>query len=138
MTEKTELLVHLIVSLVRLIKPGGMKVVRAETMIMKQQQLIVMNRGRARAPKLGTSDRFRFGLLAHFIPRWVMDALPCKYTRLLVKNRARKLFRSTIIDGKSTVEVYTNFRWRLEINIWHRTGRQFEELVENGPRNNQQ
>ena len=38
----------------------------AESMIMKQQ-LIVMNRGRARAPKLGTSDRFFFGLLAHFI-----------------------------------------------------------------------
>ena len=66
MTEKMELLVHLIVSLVRLLKPGGMKVVMAETMIMKQQ-LIVMNRGRARAPKLGTSDRFLFGLLAHFI-----------------------------------------------------------------------
>ena len=43
-----------------------MKAVIAETMIMKQQ-LIVMNRGRARAPKLGTSDRFLFGLLAHFI-----------------------------------------------------------------------
>jgi hypothetical protein len=66
MTEKMELLVHLIVSLVRLLKPGGMKIVMAETMIMKQQ-LIVMNRGRARAPKLGTSDRFIFGLLAHFI-----------------------------------------------------------------------
>ena len=66
MTEKMELLVHLIVSLVRLLKRGGMKVVMAETMIMKQQ-LIVMNRGRARAPNVGTSDRFLFGLLAHFI-----------------------------------------------------------------------
>ena len=66
MTEKMELLVHLIVSLVRPLKPGGMKVVIAETMIMKQQ-LIVMNRGRARAPKPGTSDRFLFGLIAHFI-----------------------------------------------------------------------
>ena len=66
MTEKMELLVHLIVSLVRPLNPGGMKVVMAETMIMKQQ-LIVMNRGRARALKLWTFDRFFFGLLAHFI-----------------------------------------------------------------------
>jgi hypothetical protein len=66
MTEKMELLIYLIVSLVRLLKPGGMKVVMAETMIMKQQ-LIVMYRGRARAPKLRMSDRFLFGLLAHFI-----------------------------------------------------------------------
>jgi putative transposase len=66
MSEKMELLVHLIVTLFRLLKPSGLKVVMAETMIMKQQ-LIVMNRGRARAPKLGTSDRFLFGLLAFFI-----------------------------------------------------------------------
>ena len=31
------------------------------------------------------------------------------------------LFRSTIIDGKSTVMVYINYRWRLEFSIWHRT-----------------
>ena len=66
MTEKMELLVHLIVSLVRLLKPGGLKVVMAETMAMKQQ-LIVMNRGRSRSPKLTTPDRFLFGLLAFFI-----------------------------------------------------------------------
>ena len=65
MTEKMELLVHLIVSLLRLLKPGGLKVVMAETVAMKQQ-LIVMNRGRSRSPKLTTSDRFLFGLLAFF------------------------------------------------------------------------
>ena len=83
MTEKMELLIHLIVSLVRLLKPGGMKVVMAETMIMKQQ-LIVMNRGRARAPKLATPDRFLFGLLAHFIhERRLLYRLPeHKRTRL--------------------------------------------------------
>jgi hypothetical protein len=66
MAEKMELLVHLIISLVRLLKPGGMKGVMAETMAMKQQ-LIVMNRGKSRSPKLTTSDRFLFGLLAFFI-----------------------------------------------------------------------
>ena len=47
-------------------KPGGVKVVMAETMIMKQQ-LIVMNRGKKRSPKLTTADRFLFGILAIFI-----------------------------------------------------------------------
>ena len=66
MPETIELLIHFLVSAIKLLRPGGVKVVMAETMIMKQQ-LIVMNRGRARAPKLGTSDRFLFGLIANFI-----------------------------------------------------------------------
>ena len=72
MIEKMELLVHLIVCLLRLMKPGGLKVVMAETMAMKQQ-LIVMNRGRSRSPKLTTSDRFLFGLLA-----FIIDEKDCK------------------------------------------------------------
>jgi hypothetical protein len=65
MPEAIELLIHFFVSAIKLLRPGGVKVVMAETMIMKQQ-LIVMNRGKSRAPKLGTSDRFLFGLMAHF------------------------------------------------------------------------
>ena len=38
----------------------------AETVATKQQ-LIVMNRGKKRAPKLTTFDRFVFGILAFFI-----------------------------------------------------------------------
>jgi putative transposase len=99
MTEKTELLVHLIVSLIRLLKPGGMKVVIAETMIMKQQ-LIVMNRGRARAPKLGTSDRFLFGLLAHFIDEKrlhkvaviIRPATILSFHKALVKRKYSRLY----------------------------------------------
>jgi len=61
-----ELLIHLIVTVIKLLKPGGVKVVMAETIVMKQQ-LIVMNRRRKRAPSLATSDRFLFGLLAMLI-----------------------------------------------------------------------
>jgi len=43
-----------------------MKLVMAEKRIMKQQ-LIFMNRGRGRAPKIGMSDRFMLGLLPHII-----------------------------------------------------------------------
>ena len=66
MIEKFELLIHFIVTLIKLSKPGGVKVVMAEAITMKQQ-LIVMNRGSKRSPKLTCSDRFLFGLLTFFI-----------------------------------------------------------------------
>ena len=99
MKEKMELLIHLIVSFVRLLKPGGMKAVIAETMIMKQR-LIVMNRGRTRAPKLGTSDRFLFGLLAHFInvkrlyrvAVIIRPATILSFHKALVKRKYSKLY----------------------------------------------
>ena len=65
MREYHRLLIHLLVTLAKLCKPGGVKAVMAKTMAMKQQ-LIVLNRGRARAPKLATSERFLLGLLAYF------------------------------------------------------------------------
>ena len=63
MTEKFELLIHFIITLIKPSKPGGVKVVMAETQAIKQQ-LIVMNRGKRRAPKLTSFDRFFFGLMA--------------------------------------------------------------------------
>ena len=33
----------------------------------------------------------------------------------MVKPRTRKLFRSTVTDGKNTVAVYINYRWRLDV-----------------------
>ena len=61
-----ELIVHFFVTLVRLMKPGGVKLVMADTLAMKQQ-LIVINRGRKKSPPLTTSDRFMFGILALLI-----------------------------------------------------------------------
>jgi len=66
MPEIFELFIHLIVTFIKLLKPGGVKVVMAETIAMKQQ-LIVINRRRKRAPSLATSDRFLFGFLAMLI-----------------------------------------------------------------------
>ena len=53
MPEVIELLIHLIITFIKLLKPGGVKVVMAETIAMKQQ-LIVMNRSRKRSPRLAT------------------------------------------------------------------------------------
>jgi len=66
MLEIIELLIHLVVTFIKLLKPGGLKVVMAETIVMKQQ-LIVMNRSKKRAPSLATRDRFIFGLLTMLI-----------------------------------------------------------------------
>ena len=66
MSEAIDLLIHFFVSSIKLLKPGGVKVVMAESMAMKQQ-LIVMNRGKKRSPVLTTQDRFLFGILAVLI-----------------------------------------------------------------------
>ena len=66
MLEIIELLIHYLVTLIKLLKPGGTKVVMAESIAMKQQ-LIVMNRARKKSPALVTRDRFLFGLLAIII-----------------------------------------------------------------------
>jgi hypothetical protein len=51
MLEIIELLIHYLVTLIKLLKPGGVKRVMAESMAMKHQ-LIVMNRVRKRSPAL--------------------------------------------------------------------------------------
>ena len=66
MREKYELLVHFIITLIKILKPGGLKMVMAENMALKQQ-LITISRTRKRAPKLTTFDRFFFGILGFLI-----------------------------------------------------------------------
>ena len=56
MRELLNLLIHIIITVVKLSRPGGIKAVMAENIAMRQQ-LITLARGRQRAPKLKTSDR---------------------------------------------------------------------------------
>ena len=62
MAEK-ESTIHLISLLVRLFKPGGMKAVAAENLVLKKQ-LLVIQRTRCKAPNLTTMDRLTLGWLA--------------------------------------------------------------------------
>jgi putative transposase len=55
------LFVHLIVTMVRLARPGGLRSVVAESVLVKHQ-LLVLNRGRKRAANLRASDRIIAGL----------------------------------------------------------------------------
>src|SRR5215831_10616141 len=55
------LFLHAIVIIVRLARPGGLRSVVAESVLIRQQVLI-LNRGRKRAPNLRASDRIIAGL----------------------------------------------------------------------------
>ena len=51
------LLAHLLTTVAKLLGPGGARAVVADSLLMKQQ-LLVINRSRQRAPNLSTLDRF--------------------------------------------------------------------------------
>ena len=62
------LFVHLIVTLARLARPGGLRSVVAESALVRHQ-LLVLNRGRKRAPNLRAADRILAGLCTLFMRR---------------------------------------------------------------------
>ena len=68
MIEKMQLFIHFFVTLAKLIRPGGIKAVMAENLLLKQQ-LITLTRQRKRAPRLTSFDRVLFGYLIFFISK---------------------------------------------------------------------
>src|SRR5712691_5438923 len=58
--------VHLIVTVVRLAGPGGLRSVVAESVLVNHQ-LRILNRGRKRAPNLRAADRIIAGLCTLFM-----------------------------------------------------------------------
>ena len=56
MREVVILFTHLIVTVVRLTRPGGLRSVVAESVLVKHQ-LLILNRGRQRAPNLRPAER---------------------------------------------------------------------------------
>src|SRR5215472_162131 len=93
------LILHLIVTMVRLARPGGLRSVVAESVLVKHQ-LVILNRGRQRAPKLRTADRVIAGLCSLFMrrARVVRSAITLKPSTLrglhavLTKRKYRLLF----------------------------------------------
>jgi hypothetical protein len=78
------LFIHLIVTLARLLGPGGMRSVVAESVLVKHQ-LLILNRSKARSPNLRTSDRLVAGLCAIRIrpARLIRSAIVLKPSTLL-------------------------------------------------------
>ncbi len=93
------LLVHMIVTVARLAGPGGLRSVVAESLLIKHQ-LLILNRGRKRAPNLRTADRVLAGLCTVFLrpARVVRSAIVLKPStflhlhHLLEKRKYRLLF----------------------------------------------
>ena len=61
------LFVHIIATLARLLGPGGIRSVVAESVLIKQQ-LLILNRSRQGSPNLRSSDRLVAGLCVSFAP----------------------------------------------------------------------
>jgi putative transposase len=95
------LAIHLFVTTSKLLRPGGVRALAAESLLLKQQ-LIVSNRSRQRAPNLTTVDRFLLALIALFVrPRRipklcaiVKPATVLKFHKALVERKYRLLFSS--------------------------------------------
>ena len=68
------LLTHLLTTIARLLGPGGTRAIVADSLLMKQQ-LLVINRSRRRAPNLSALDRFLLGFWSLFLnPRRILRA----------------------------------------------------------------
>src|ERR1700730_8124055 len=93
------LFLHAIVTVIRLGQPGGLRSVVAESVLMRHQVLI-LNRGRKRAPNLRSSDRIIAGLCTLLMrpARVVRSAIVLKtstllhFHKMLVKQKYRMLF----------------------------------------------
>ncbi|MEE8428318.1 MAG: hypothetical protein V3S33_02290 [Gammaproteobacteria bacterium] len=68
------LLAHLLTTVAKLLGPGGARAVVTDSLLMKQQ-LLVIKRSRRRAPNLTALDRFLFGFWSLFLdPRRIQRA----------------------------------------------------------------
>jgi putative transposase len=93
------LLLHAIVTVIRLAQPGGLRAVVAESVLMRHQVLI-LNRGRKRAPNLRSSDRIIAGLCTLLMrpARVLRSAIVLKtstllhFHKMLIQQEYRLLF----------------------------------------------
>jgi putative transposase len=97
------LFLHLLATVARLAGPGGARSVVAESLLVKQQ-LLILNRSRKRSPNLRFSDRMVAGVCALLMRprRLIRSAIVLKPSTLLSLHRAltqrkyRRLFSSTV------------------------------------------
>ncbi len=99
MTEKIQFLIHFLVMLAKLTRPGGIKAMMTENLLLKQQ-LLMLSRQRSRAPRLTSFDRFLFGYLTFFISKEQLQKISVilepvtilKFHQALVKKISRPVF----------------------------------------------
>jgi len=95
------LTIHMVVTFAKLLRPGGVRAVAAESLLLKHQ-LLISNRCRQRAPNLTSVDRVVLGLATlfvrpHRLPKLgalVRPATLLKFHKALVERKYRRLFSS--------------------------------------------
>src|SRR6201993_4649922 len=99
MSDLLALSLHVIVTVIRLARPGGLRSVVAESTLVRHQ-LLILNRGRKRAPNLRVSDRMIAGLCTLLmrparILRCAIVLRPStllRFHHMLIKRKYRLLF----------------------------------------------
>src|SRR6202158_4716128 len=61
------LAIHLLATIAKLVRPGGVRAIVAKSLLLKHQ-LLISSRARRRAPNLNSSDRLLVGLASLFVP----------------------------------------------------------------------
>src|SRR5512134_2862052 len=102
MRDLVVLAIYLLVTFLKLLRPGGVRAVAAESLLLKHQ-LLISNRSRHRAPNLTTLDRVVLGLTTLCVnPRrlpklgaLVQPATLFKFHKALVERKCRLLFSAS-------------------------------------------
>jgi putative transposase len=100
-------LLHLAVTMAKLCGPGGVRAVIAENLLLKQQ-LLVLRRGRRRAPSLTVSDRLLCGFGTLFLRAKRIQGIAIAFRpstflafhHAMVRRKYRRLFSSTPCSKK--------------------------------------
>jgi len=103
MRDLAVLFLHLLATVARLAGPGGARALVAESVLVKQQ-LLILNRSRRRSPNLRLADRVVAGACTLFMPpsRLVRAAIVLKPStllrlhRTLTQRKYRRLFSSRV------------------------------------------
>ena len=88
------LLVHLITTVLRILRPGGVRAVVAESVLAKHQ-LLILNQSRRRAPNLRVLDR----VVAGFCSLWIKTS---RFSRVAIAFEPSTLlnFHRTLVQRK--------------------------------------
>ena len=93
------LFIHFLSTLVKRLRPSGIRIIMAENLAHKQQ-LIILKRQKKRCPKLSTFDRFFYGLIPFFTGKYhvhkfaiiLKPATILSFHKALVQRKYKKLF----------------------------------------------
>ena len=78
------LTVHLLVTIAKLLRPGGTRAFAAESLLLRHQ-LVISSRARRRAPNLNSFDYFMLGLGSLFISTGRLSKLAVILTQDLLR-----------------------------------------------------